>query len=466
MTARWKGHGHPELYNMINAGPGAGASDAQTQYWASLTEELAAVDADLNKALGSLKASWSGSASDVANSSMTPLQLWASDAQSGSSVMRASSDLQAEYVSTARAEMPEPVVVTTPAPSGWQVLGAGAAALTGNPGPAAMVALQAADNEAQERAQDAAAQKAVDTMQTYESNSEWNRNTLGTFEAPPDVVIDTPPPRGDGTGTGATVGGWNGNAGNFNSSNTTATGYITTPPAPGGGGGGTPAPVPGGGGQTPPPGGAPVGTLPRGTATGNNSGTDPSFGQPGPTPPPPPTPHPTPTPPTHGGPGPFPGGGGPYWNGGSDRTYQPNPNNPFLTGDSSGRGGSGGNPLGGRGPGAPGGVGGLGGLPGGVDADGRSAAQLGRGGGAMGVLPGGGAEGVVGRGGTPGGAGTGGRGGAGMAGGPMGAGGRGAGDEDDEHFSPDYLLETTDVFGDERMVSPAVIGENPNVEEK
>jgi hypothetical protein len=48
----------------------------------------------------------------------------------------------------------------------------------------------------------------------------------------------------------------------------------------------------------------------------------------------------------------------------------------------------------------------------------------------------------------------------------MGAGGHGEGDEDQEHFSPDYLMETDDVFGDDRMVSPAVIGENPMPEEK
>jgi hypothetical protein len=465
MTARWKGHDHPALHKMINAGPGAGASDEQTQYWTGLTEELAAVDADLNKALTDLKASWTGSASENANNSMTPLQLWASDAQSGSSVMRASTEDQAQFISTARAEMPPPVEVTTPQPSTWQVVTAGAAALTGNPGPAAMVAMQAADNESQERARDAAAQKAVDTMQTYESMSEWNSNTLGSFEAPPDVVVDTPAPRGDGTGSGGTVGGWNGNAGNFSGSNTQATGYVYTPPSSGGGGG-TPAPAPGGGGTTPPPGGAPVGTVPGGSR-GPNSGTDPSFVLPGPTPPTPPTPTPGPTPPPHGGgPGLFPGGGGPNWTGG-DHTYLPNnPNNPFLTGDSSGRGPGGGNPLGGRGPG---GSGGPGGLPGGAEAEGgRSAGQLGRGpGGAMGALPSGGAEGGVGgRGGAHGGVGAGGRGGAGMGGGPMGAGGRGTGDEDDEHFSPDYLLETTDVFGDERMVSPAVIGENPNVEEK
>ncbi|MFD1148682.1 hypothetical protein, partial [Saccharothrix hoggarensis] len=50
--------------------------------------------------------------------------------------------------------------------------------------------------------------------------------------------------------------------------------------------------------------------------------------------------------------------------------------------------------------------------------------------------------------------------GAGMAGGM--AGGQGANGEDDiEHKVADYLVETTDVFGDDRLVAPPVIGEVP-----
>lgn len=51
-------------------------------------------------------------------------------------------------------------------------------------------------------------------------------------------------------------------------------------------------------------------------------------------------------------------------------------------------------------------------------------------------------------------------GGRGGVNGPMGAGGRRAdGEDDDERFAPDYLLETNDVFGDGRRVAPPVIGE-------
>lgn len=60
------------------------------------------------------------------------------------------------------------------------------------------------------------------------------------------------------------------------------------------------------------------------------------------------------------------------------------------------------------------------------------------------------------------GAGMGARGGASPMGG-MGAGaGRGGqGEEDKEHRRPTYLVETDDVFGDERLVAPPVIGANP-----
>jgi hypothetical protein len=81
------------------------------------------------------------------------------------------------------------------------------------------------------------------------------------------------------------------------------------------------------------------------------------------------------------------------------------------------------------------------------------ASQLGRGGAIGAGMPG--ESGAVRTG--PGAAGAGGRGG---VNGPAGAGGRRAEDEeDDEHFAPDYLMETDEVFGDERRVSPTVIGE-------
>ncbi|HEV2783456.1 MAG TPA: PPE domain-containing protein [Actinophytocola sp.] len=452
--ARWRGHSHPELYDMIHSGPGPNASDAQTQYWKALTDELAEVDAELNKALSNLKATWEGSAAQNANDGMTPLQAWAEDAQHGSNVMGTSSQFQADYIATARAEMPKPVPVTTPEPSAWQMATAAGAAVLGNAGPAAAVAAQAVDHERQEAAQSAAADKAVDTMNTYEANSTWNRNTLGEFVRPPDVVVSTPPPAGMGSVSGGAIGGWMAGSGTYTGSGTTTTrgSYTFSGSGGGGGGGGAAPPLPGGtagaggggGSSSPPPGTTPSGWTPPLPAPAPTPTPPPSTLPPGGHPTPGPYPMPAPTTSLPGGGGSGPGGGKPGGN--------------LPTGPRGGAPGLGG--LGGpEGRGGAGGAGGLGGGLGGADPDG--ARQLGRGAvTGMGVA----GEGVIGRGG-PGGGASGARGGA-MGGGPMGMGAGAQGDEDEEHFSPDYLLETTDVFGDERLVSPAVIGEDPTDEEK
>ncbi len=269
---RWRGYRHPELYKMINSGPGAAASEPQTTYWESLTKELTEVDETLNSRLTKMGASWEGEAAERAQFGLTPLAEWANDAEIGSTVMKISTESQADNISTARANMPEPVPVTTPAPSGWQMVSAGAGMLTGNPGPALAVAVQAADHEAQESEQNEAEQKAVQTMQTYESSSTSNRDTLGTFVKPPDVVVSTPPPQG---GTPGFVTGPESQAGpqaSGGTQSTTASG--ATIPTSGAGtltpiGGGSPtspagSPLPVGSASTPPASTTPQGLLPTG----------------------------------------------------------------------------------------------------------------------------------------------------------------------------------------------------------
>jgi hypothetical protein len=344
--------------------------------------------------------------------------------------MKVSSENQGEYVSDARARMPEPVEVTTPAPSGWQIAAATGAAAFGFSGPAIAVAQQAVDHEVQEAAQNEAELRAVQTMQTYESSSTWNRETLGTFVAPPDVVVATPAPRGSAsaviiteptvtsgpTDNGTTLNGSTGPTGSSGSVATTPT--VNTDPGTttGGGGGG------GGGGGTlkPPP-----------TTTPSNVLVPPA-------PPPlptPPAPTPPPNPPVGSNPL-LPPGGNPFQflsagdvaGNASDVARRAMPLRPVM-------------PV----EGAPFGRGGFAAV-----VDDRVPQQIGRGG-AIGE------SGVVRTG--PGAAGAAGRGGVHGPGGLVGAGQRAEDEEDDEHFSPDYLLEEDDVFGDERKVSPAVLGE-------
>ncbi|MCP2260453.1 PPE family protein [Streptoalloteichus tenebrarius] len=176
---RWRGYTHEELYAQIHAGPGAAASASSVSRWAELTRALGEIDSDLSAALERCGGSWEGAAAEAARAGLTPLGQWACDARGGAEVMRLSAELQADYVSKARADMPQPVPVTAEEPS---------AAVTG------LVHLFGGqtDYERQEAAADAAEQRAFEVMATYESSTRSNTSTLGEFSPPPEVVVATP----------------------------------------------------------------------------------------------------------------------------------------------------------------------------------------------------------------------------------------------------------------------------------
>ncbi|KAA2260130.1 PPE domain-containing protein [Solihabitans fulvus] len=452
---RWQGHEHQQLYDWIHAGPGPQASTTSEDAWGGLTTALQDINKELDDSLKKINVAWEGDAGASAVQGLTPLGQWAQDAQTGSTTMKSSATLQGEYVSTARKEMPEPVKITTEKP------GAGAYVAGFFTGDLGHVIQQAKDHETQESAQDGAQQKAVEVMNNYQSSSEWNRNTLGTFVAPPAVVVDTPQPSNSDFNYSVQPGSYTHNTPGLPSHSGT-----TSPSFAGGGSGGG-----GGGGWTPP-----------------QQVTTPSY-----SPPPPPTFHPGGgggpiTAPSHYMPPPAPpqqtqppGGG---WNrppvGGGTGQQPPfgwggmpgpggeGPGGPgsgrgpggFRGGPGSGPGGGGSGPGGGRmspeeaarrfGSGGSGGAGGAGGAGGSSNAAGKGSSS------GLGAF---GEESQLGRGGAAG-AGAAGRGGQGGA--PMGGQGHGAnGEEDTEHQTADYLVETDDVFGDDRKVAPSVIGETP-----
>ncbi|MET0135787.1 MAG: hypothetical protein ABW215_19575 [Kibdelosporangium sp.] len=447
---RWKGLDHEAIHKMINAGPGAAASGPQADFWGTLATGLNEISGRLHDKLGSLNAHWEGMSSEQALAGMSPLKDWAGKAEGGSEVMKTSYELQGNYVAEARAGVPEPVPVTTPAPSAWDYAAAAAGAVTMNPGPAIAVAAQASDHEAQERAQDEAARKAVETMTEYESSSDWNADTLGEFEDPPKVVVSTPPPIPNPNVNPVDHSALNNNS-NFSQgtiSNTTSTSSYQPI-------GGPPVTPP----HTPlPPNTPPTTTPPQNFFPTPPQQTLPPGRQPGPFPTP--TPPPGGNPPGYPGYPGYPGGGGPFGRGfGPGQGGNPGPGTGTGRGGLGGPGGPGGSGgSGGQGNfGGRGGVGGPGGAGGGANSGfGQHSSmdperQLGQRGG-PGGLPG---EGM-GRGGVGSSGNVGGRGGANGMGAP---GGRANGEEDEEHETPDYLLETEDVFGDERMVAPSVIGE-------
>ena len=182
---RWQGYSHKELYERIHSGPGASASFASMERWQGVSAALSEINDDLHKGIQLSGAKWEGKAAEMAQSGLNPVAAWADSARTGSDVMRYSAELQAGYISKARADMPAPVAVTAEQPG---ALVTGLTHLFGGQ----------TDHEKQEAAQDAAERRAREVMSTYASSTTANTSTLGQFSQPPQLQI---------SGTGAVHGG-------------------------------------------------------------------------------------------------------------------------------------------------------------------------------------------------------------------------------------------------------------------
>jgi hypothetical protein len=174
---RWNGYSHEELYQQINAGPGPKASHASMERWQGVSTALTEINAELLKGVQKSGALWEGAAADKARAGLNPLAAWADDARAGAEVMRVSAELQADFISKARSDMPAPVKVSAEDP------GAILSALTH------LVGGQT-DYEQQEKAHSAAETRAREVMATYASSTTTNTSTLGQFHQPPQLVIN------------------------------------------------------------------------------------------------------------------------------------------------------------------------------------------------------------------------------------------------------------------------------------
>lgn len=174
---RWSGYSHEELYQQINSGPGPKASHASMERWQGVSAALTEINAELHGGVLRSGATWEGSAADKARRGINPLAAWADDARAGAEVMRTSAELQADYISKARSDMPPPVKVTAEQPN---LLVTGLTHLVGGQ----------TDYEKQEKAQNAAEQRAREVMTTYASSTVSNTSTLGQFHQPPQLVIN------------------------------------------------------------------------------------------------------------------------------------------------------------------------------------------------------------------------------------------------------------------------------------
>ncbi|RDI33430.1 PPE domain-containing protein [Lentzea flaviverrucosa] len=227
---RWQGFSHKELYERIHSGPGASASFASMERWQGVSAALSEINDELHRGISQSGAKWQGKAADMAQAGLNPIAAWADGASTGADVMRYSAELQAGYVSKARADMPAPVNVTAEQPG---ALVTGLTHLFGGQ----------TDHEKQEAAQDAAERRAREVMSTYASSTTANTATLGQFTQPPQLQISgTGLTHGGGAqiGTAAVWGvGPNGTGGSATRGRTSSGTRGSTAPPPRGG---TPAP--------------------------------------------------------------------------------------------------------------------------------------------------------------------------------------------------------------------------------
>jgi PPE family len=175
---RWNGYSHEELYRQINSGPGPKASHASMERWQGVSAALMEINSELHAGVLKSGAVWQGKAADTARAGLNPLAQWADDARTGADVMRLSAEMQADFISKARSDMPAPVAVTAEDPG--KLLSALTHLVGGQ-----------TDYEQQEKAHSAAEQRAREVMATYASSTTTNTSTLGQFHQPPQLVINS-----------------------------------------------------------------------------------------------------------------------------------------------------------------------------------------------------------------------------------------------------------------------------------
>jgi len=178
-VARWRGYSHKELYLMLHDGPGAGASAEPSRRWAEIAATLTEIGEDLQKAVDSTGAGWTGRAAGSAYDRLASTVTWASETGASAAVMRTSVEDQGDHVAKARADMPKPEDVP--------------AATTPDPTVAPAVAVIAAqtDLEPAEANASSAEERAVEVMAAYEVNTNTTTGAMASFVTPRELFPST-----------------------------------------------------------------------------------------------------------------------------------------------------------------------------------------------------------------------------------------------------------------------------------
>jgi hypothetical protein len=198
---RWEGYSHEEIYRVVHTGPGRAASVAAESAWAEVQALILRIDERITAAMNGSASGWEGGAADAARTALSPLAQWASDAANDAGITARAVTTQAEQAQELRNTIPEPPNADTKA---WAFLDT----IT-NESMGSMEDLQAAESDEANRAA-----RAVDLMNTYTNNSFENRRHMDYWTLPPQVTVETPgPPASAGAGSGTGGGFAPGDAG-------------------------------------------------------------------------------------------------------------------------------------------------------------------------------------------------------------------------------------------------------------
>jgi PPE family protein len=176
---RWEGLTHDEIYAAVHKGPGAAISKPAEDAWKETEALILRIDQRIASAMAGSQAGWEGGAADATRSAMTPLGQWALDAARNAKLTAGAvtgQGLMAKYV---RDNMPEPVTEQRNAAIG-NALTDPTFIFHG------LDDLQAVEQDAANRAA-----RAVELMNGYTDNSEGNRQFWGSSPFPPQVTVVT-----------------------------------------------------------------------------------------------------------------------------------------------------------------------------------------------------------------------------------------------------------------------------------
>ena len=178
---RWEGLTHEQIYTAVHQGPGAAVSKPAEDAWRETEALIMRIDQRIASAMAGSQAGWEGSAADATRSAMTPLGQWALDAARNARLTAGAVVGQGLFAKHVRDNMPEPVTE--------QRNGAIEGALTD---PTfifhGLDDLQAVEQDAANRAA-----RAVELMNGYTDNSEGNRQFWVPAPFPPQVTVVTDP---------------------------------------------------------------------------------------------------------------------------------------------------------------------------------------------------------------------------------------------------------------------------------